>query len=328
MLPNSQGSSMKNRRITKDEINEITKKCLPFREKAFFTIMRQSGLPPRTIKQLKLGNVERILETDTPIPCKINVPDGKLPSFIGKEAVEYLKQYLRTRTKPTPESLLFTANDNPNKEINTKNVSRTFKLIAQELKKEGKITYEVKRGKPSELRLLSLKGFYRKNAGNYLKELGVNTAKGDEYFRELYREKAMPLLEIEPQKWTEIDQLKKQQQELETQNKQLTQRLTEIENILFPKKAVIKLPAEFWEAWSKEDKKKEKWLEEHTEERERLEEERPIKTYEELYTELNNEYLRCTMEELQNNIKKRSIIPKAEGESGRKKRKISNWQKN
>jgi hypothetical protein len=207
---------MKNRDITTGEINKITEKCPP-REKAFFTIMRQSGLPPHKIKQLKIRHVERILKPNTPIPCKINVLHEKCPAFIGEEAIKYLKQYLATRTNRTPESLLFTIKNNPNKEINTKDVSRTFKLAAQKLEKAKEITYEVRRRKPSELRLYSLIKFYRKNAKYYLKELdNSNTPKDDEFYRKLCEEKAMPYLEIETPTRKEVSQLKKQIGELET----------------------------------------------------------------------------------------------------------------
>jgi hypothetical protein len=56
-----ESQNMKNRIITKDEINKITNECKP-REKAFFTIMRQSGIEPCIIKELKIKNVEKILE--------------------------------------------------------------------------------------------------------------------------------------------------------------------------------------------------------------------------------------------------------------------------
>jgi hypothetical protein len=226
---------MKDKDITAYEINTITEKCPP-REQAFFTIMRQSGLPPRTIKQLKVGNVERILEPNPPIPCKINVPHEKSRTFIGGEAVKYLKLYLRkNRTNLTPESLLFTIRNNPNKEINTKDVSRAFRLAAQKLERANKITYEVRRGKPSELRLYSLVGFYKKNAKDYLSKLNnSSTPKDDELCRKLYEENAITPLEIEPPATKDIHQLRKQQRELENQNIELTKRLTKIEESMMP----------------------------------------------------------------------------------------------
>jgi len=241
---------MKNRDIEEDEINKITALC-PKREKAFFTIMRQSGLAPHIIKQLKIKDAEKILEPDTPIPCKINIQQQKFPTFIGHEAVNYLKQYLHTRRDNlTPESLLFIIRNNPNKEINTKDESRTFSRTAQELKRQRKITYEVTKGKPSELRLFKLRKFYQKKAEDYLAEIDSNrTQKDDEFYRKLYEEKAMPLLEIEPLTPIEIHRLKKQQQELEN-------KLEKIED-LFPKEP--------------EDEYG-KWLEEHPEQAKQIEE--------------------------------------------------------
>jgi hypothetical protein len=204
---------MKSRDITEDEINKITKEC-KIREKAFFTIMRQSGLPPRTIKQLKMKSLEKILDPNTPIPCKIEIPIEKFPFFIGEEAVQYLKQYLKDRAnkeKLTPASLLFTTKNNPNKEINTKDASRAFARAAQKLKKQRKINYKTERRKPNELRLFTLIRFYKKKAKDYLIELHNNsTPKDNELYRRLYEEKARASLEIEPPTPIEMQQLKKE----------------------------------------------------------------------------------------------------------------------
>jgi hypothetical protein len=210
--------NMKNRIITKDEINKITNECKP-REKAFLTIMRQSGLEPHTIKKLKIKNLEKILEPNPPTPCKIEIGKfGKPPAFLGEEAIKYLKDYLGNRENLTPESLLFTNNKNPNKEINTKDVSRAFRITAQKLNKTGKITFEVRIGKPSELHLYSLIEFYKENAKGYLTELKSSISKDDEFCRKLYEERAMPFLETETLT-PEIYKLRKQQQrEMEKQN--------------------------------------------------------------------------------------------------------------
>ena len=211
-------TNLKDRQITKDEINQITKES-PLREKAFFTIMRQSGLPPHTIKQLKIKHLEKILEPSTPRPCKITVPQERTPTFIGHEAINYLKQYLEERLdrpKLTQKSLLFTIHNKPNKGINTKDVSRTFKLTAQKLQRQKQITYQIQKGKPSELRLYSLKKFYEENAKHYISQLNNNTSsKNNEYFRELYKKEAMPNLEIELPTPIEIHQLKERLAKIE-----------------------------------------------------------------------------------------------------------------
>lgn len=215
--------NMKNRNIQENEINRITEKCKP-REQAFFTVMRQSGLAPHILKQLKIDNLERILEPETPTPCLIDVPHEELPTFIGQEGIQHLKQYLHIRArkeKLTTESLLFTAKNNPNKQINTKDVSRTFRQTAQKLRITTRIGQKIKKGEPSEIRLFSLIRFYKKNAKDYLKELQDNPLKDPEFFRRLYQEHAMPFLEIETKITIPIYQLKTQYQKIESQNNQI-----------------------------------------------------------------------------------------------------------
>jgi hypothetical protein len=276
---------MKGKIVTGKEIIKITRECPP-REKAFFTIMRQSGLPPHIIKQLKVRDVERISEPNTSIPCRISVPHEKRPTYIGEEAVKYTKRYLKTRKDLTPESPLFTIRNDQNKEINIKSESRTFTTIARKVDRSIKLT------------LYSLIGFYRMNAKEYLTELKrYDTSKDDELYRQLYEEKAMPFLEIEPPSPIEIHQLKKRQQELENE-------LNTIEN-LFPKeqedeygKYLEEHPEEArqireqtrarWEQTAKEIDKKmkddEKWREEHPEEA-KLRDEAIDKYEEQLYKE-------------------------------------------
>src|SRR5208282_4576600 len=109
-LPPDKVTKMENKNITNDEINKITQNS-KIREKAFFTIVRQSGLKPSTIKQLKIKHLERIREPDTPIPCKISV--------------------LNEKEKLTPESLLFVVNKNPNEQISVREMNRRFKRTAK-----------------------------------------------------------------------------------------------------------------------------------------------------------------------------------------------------
>jgi len=189
---------MKKRYIERHEINSIIQACQYPREKAFFTFMTQSGLPPHTISQLKIGDLERILNQNTPIPCKITRSEFKdPPHFIAEEAVRYLKYYLANRKNLTPENLLFTTHNDQNQKINTKNVSRTFKLIAHKLAEDKILAYKINEGKPSELRLYSLTHFYKNNTKLYRKEARKNPLANDEFFRSLYKNHAMPLLKIE-----------------------------------------------------------------------------------------------------------------------------------
>ena len=238
---------MKNRNITKDEIYKVTELC-KIREQAFFTIMRQSGLTPLNISQLKIKHIENILEPEPPIPCKIDLPQKiqkdkfKPPAFIGKEATKSLKLYLKTeRENLTDESLLFTAYNNPNKKICTKDVSRAFKLSLQKLKKEKIITYEERKGEPSELRLFSLIKFYEKNAKDYLTEAKNDTNQNEEFYKKLYKEKAMPNLEIETPTTTELkNRIEKMDEHIEF----LSQILYQIEL-----NEITKPPEERMKAW-------------------------------------------------------------------------------
>jgi hypothetical protein len=193
--------------IKKDDINRITT-SVPLREKAFFTIMRQSGLKPHIIKKLKIKD----LELNSTIPYKINYSERNLksPAFIGKESTNYIKKYLATRKNLTPESLLFTIHTNQNKEINTKDVSRTFRIAAKK---------NLRR-----LKLFSLIYFYRNNVKHYLKELKSHPSEDDEFYRDLYKKHALPLLEIEkqitivkraPTKWA--------RQKIESQNNKINE---------------------------------------------------------------------------------------------------------
>jgi len=222
-----------NRDIEANEIAQIIA-LSPLREKAYYTLMAQSGLRPCTIEQLQIKDLENLDNEQT--TYKITVPQekekgkfGSHPTFIGNEATKYLKLYLATRTNLTPNSLLFTAH-NKNTPSNTKNISRAFQHTAQKLQKTGILNYEVRKAKPSEIRLYTLRKFFKrkcKDMGdedtNYLMGhtiVGSNknyAPKNDEYYRKRYEEKALPDLKIESPIPKEIDELQKQhKQEIET----------------------------------------------------------------------------------------------------------------
>jgi hypothetical protein len=187
--------------INRDLIYKITKK-VPTREKAIFTIMRQTGLTPETIKNLKYKD----LEQTKLIPRKIEVRQfrgecRRPPIFIGEEANIYLNQYLAIRENLTPESPLFC--NRKGKEINTKNLSRAFRQTLNDIERENKAYGKLEATKPmpklcrEDFSLYSLIRFYQENAECYEKALKHNPNENDEFYRSLYKEKAMPFLEIE-----------------------------------------------------------------------------------------------------------------------------------
>lgn len=273
------GNVYHNRDITKEEIVQIMA-VVKLREKAFFAVMAQSGLRPHTIKQLRLKNLEELENA----PCKIEVPQelakgkyGSYITFIGPDALKYLKQYLAIRKDVTSNSLLFCAHDDSKKQVNVKDMSRAFRLAARKLEKSGAIEYEIREGKPSELRLYNLRKFFRKYAnqmgfenvnylmGHIVRGSDANYKPQDpEFYRQLYAEKAMPFLRLEAPTPTEtnelIETLKRQhRKEIEAIKAQYEERLEKIESVIFPKVRVIT-------DWQAEDKRIRKWIEEHPEE--------------------------------------------------------------
>lgn len=194
---------MKRPIISENLINKITHRA-PIREKAFFTIMRQSGLKAKTIARLRLKN----LEARKTIPRKIDVSHElnqnktkKLPHFIGQEANRYIKQYSATRNDLTRDSLLFAPKNNENKEISPKNVSRTFREILDKLEEERNYRQTINETESAKqnFSLKSLTAFYISKTKDYRKEIDKNPNENDEYHRKLYKEKALQFLEIESQ---------------------------------------------------------------------------------------------------------------------------------
>jgi hypothetical protein len=185
---------------SKELIFEMTKKVSP-REQAIFTIMRQTGLPPEIIKKLKYKDLEKTKQ----FPRKIEVRQfqtsrEKPPVFIGEEASFYLDRYLASRNDLTPESPLFCTRSK--KELNEKNLSRTFRQTLDNItkeKKHGKLDSTNNQPKTNRRKfsVYSLVRFYQKNAELYEKALKDNPNESDEFYKRLYKEKAMPYLEID-----------------------------------------------------------------------------------------------------------------------------------
>ena len=312
-----------NRDITKEEIVQIMAQVKP-REKAFFAVMAQSGLRPHTIKQLRLKHLEDFER----VPCKIEIPQelakgkyGSYVTFIGPGAAKYLKLYFATRENLTPDSLLFCAHDNPKKPVNTKDMSRAFRLAARKLEKSGAIEYKIREGKPSELRLYNLRKFFRKYANqvgfenvNYLMGHTVRGSDANykpqdpEFYRELYAEKAMPFLRLETSSPLETEKaittLEQENRELKNQIKRLENTMGKIYQKVFNEKTAeeehekwLEENAELIEAEAKEHeealREEEEYLNKHPEKRKRREEQDRL-NYEEWL-----KYLRDHVEEIE-----------------------------
>jgi ribosomal 50S subunit-associated protein YjgA (DUF615 family) len=146
---------------------------------------------------------------------------------------------LATRTNLTPEDLVFCAHDDPKKTVNVKDMSRAFRLAARKLQQSGAINFEIRKGKPSELRLYNLRKYFRKQAHqtgfenvNYLMGHTVRGSDANykpqdpEFYRKIYEEKAMPFLRLETATPTETE---KTISELKKQVEQKDQKLQELE---------------------------------------------------------------------------------------------------
>ncbi len=244
-----------NRDITHEEVKLILNASRP-RERAFYAILAQSGLRPFTICSLKFKHIKKDLIANR-VPCKIDVPQeiakGKYRgyfTFIGHEAVEYLKAYLNTRRGITDDDFLF-AKQGTKQQANPKSISALFSRTLQKLKEKGLIEVEQKkRSKPRDVRLYNLRKFFRKYAHQADPELVqfwmghiVRTGQDEhyrptdvEFHRELYAEKAMPFLRLETATPTETEktlvELKKQLMARDKEIDALKEAITKIQPVI------------------------------------------------------------------------------------------------
>jgi integrase len=212
-----------NRDIRKEEIEEIIKIAEP-REKAFYGLMVQSGLRPNEICNLKIENLEKLLDENTPIPCLIKINQEQTKgqyseyfTFTAKESIYYLKEYLKRRKQPLkPEEHLFTKEDSKTA-IDTDLISHMFRRTVTKLKDQKILDFKNKAGDKSnrnELRLYNLRKYFRNHTGeagstfvNFW--MGHSLGVDDHYFskeiteeniekhRKIYAEQAMPNLRLE-----------------------------------------------------------------------------------------------------------------------------------
>ena len=212
-----------NRDITKREILAVIN-ISNVRDRAFYTVMAQSGQRPYTLCLLKIKHIEPDF-TKGIVPCCVRVPEelakgefGAYFSFMGEESVRRLKEYYRQRGQVGPEDYIF-SKSGLDTQLNRKSVSWLFATSLDKLKVAGTIKFEQKKpGKQRELRLYNLRKWFRKNAGNAGVEY-VNFWMGHkadykaphipasdthyfsredvEFQRKLYRDNAMPYLRLE-----------------------------------------------------------------------------------------------------------------------------------
>lgn len=220
-----------NRDIEAKEIAKIMSLSQP-REKAFYAVMAKSGLRPCVIQKLRLSMIENLNKEQE--SYEIDVPEeiekgkfGSHPTFIDKEARNHLRTYLAMQTDLRPDSLLFSTHGKPDIPLNIKNLSRAFQTQARRLRKAGELDYETKKkGKPSQLRLYTLRKFFKRKAKDMGDEdtnwimghtiVGSNgnyAPKDPEYYRKRYEEKALPYLTLESPSLSDAGQFMKTMKE-------------------------------------------------------------------------------------------------------------------
>lgn len=257
-----------NRDILKEEVVEILN-VANVRDRAFFCVLVQSGLRPSTVANLRVGDVEDILDENTPVPCKITVRQentkGKFQeyfSFMGNEAVSNLKDYLKTRNKSlTADDYVFTMFGETHEEtpVSPGVLTHIFRRIIERLKNHDVLDFKVNRKEMavetsdhrplrshisrSELRLYNLRKFFRKYAAQagpdyvnfwmgHTSSLGVDLhyfSRDVELHRNQYAEKAMPFLRLETATPSESE---KQIEELRKENAMLKDKFENLEKLL------------------------------------------------------------------------------------------------
>jgi integrase len=239
-----------NRPITKEEIKQIIKESQP-RERAYYSLMTQSGLRPQTISNLKIENLENLLEPNTPIPCLITIRQeitkGKYSeyfTFTAEESIKHIKEYLkRQRKQPlTPEEYLFTM-QNGKTPVKPDVINHIFARTIKNLRKENILDFKTdseivnnKTRTNNKLKLYNLRKYFRNNNHadwdyknfwmGHISKLGVDkhyidtstTPENIEKHRQIYKEKAMPHLKIET---TTPDEIVQTATKLETENQEL-----------------------------------------------------------------------------------------------------------
>jgi len=242
-----------NRDINHEEIKLIVNES-DVRESAFYSLQAQSGLRPATICNLRFKHVKEDLLADR-VPCKIDVPEEIAKgnyrshfSFCGHETVKYLKLYLKPDIRDG--DFLFTKQGS-SKMANSKSFSGLFGRTVQKLYEKGLIDVEQKQyGKPRNIRLYTLRGFFRNQAGqagadyvnfwmgHKLNYKAPHIPSSDEHYfsRELvekhrtqYVEKAMPFLRFETEPLTNLEKIL--EEKLEERDKEIEKLKTQLEDV-------------------------------------------------------------------------------------------------
>lgn len=176
------------------------------------------------------------------------------------EAVNNVKDYLKTRESVKPEDYVFAKFGREDQPVAPSVLTHIFNRIVLKLRKKGVLTFETSTKKlqittrdhkrlrehitRSEVRLYCLRKFFRKHAGlagadfvnfwmGHTRALGVDLhyfSKNAEHHRTIYRGKAMPHLQLETSTPSEIDVVIQRQ----------TEEIEELRDMVFKQARMIK----------------------------------------------------------------------------------------
>ena len=155
-----------NRDLKREEIKRILEHA-DIRDRTFFLMMLESGLRPNTLVQLRYKHIKEDFQANR-VPMKIDLPSELMKdrveprwTFIGQDALESLKEYLKPRMPLQNEDLIFAPERSDMKHpfLVPETFSNKFAKIALKLR----ITERREKGKPKTIRLYCLRKYFMNN---------------------------------------------------------------------------------------------------------------------------------------------------------------------
>lgn len=156
-----------NRDLKREEIKRILQN-VNIRDRTFFLMMVESGLRPNTLVQLRYKHIKKDFEGDR-TPMMIELPSELLKdrvearwTFIGEDAYNTLKEYLKPKLPLKNEDLIFTPERRDMKHSYL--VPSTFTNKFRKISSKLGISETEEKGKPRQIRLYGLRKFFMNNA--------------------------------------------------------------------------------------------------------------------------------------------------------------------
>lgn len=244
-LPRHAFVTYHNRDIKKDEIRLILNRAST-RDKVIFLMLAESGMRPETICSLKYWQLKEDFEAKR-VPMRILMPASELKdavgdrwTFIGEDGFTILSEYLATRSPLGDDDNVFLPERQCKDEsgFDAVSVSAKFGKIVRSLN----IAQSFGRGKPSKIRLYSLRKYFRNNMNvdyGYREFWMAHTIYSDAHYisrdveqhRKLYSEgyKHLRVYSANPENMIEVYS---KLEDTQTENKQMRDLLTSVAPIL------------------------------------------------------------------------------------------------